>query len=55
MELYDRCKTKIITAHTTSLAALQLSLDGKLLASASETGTLIRIWNTDNGNLIQVN
>lgn len=38
----------IIPAHTTSLRALDLSPDGKLLASASETGTLIRVFSTAN-------
>jgi WD repeat-containing protein 45 len=38
----------IIPAHTSALRALDLSRDGTLLATASETGTLIRVFNTSN-------
>ncbi|RDA95357.1 hypothetical protein CP533_3481 [Ophiocordyceps camponoti-saundersi (nom. inval.)] len=38
----------IIPAHSSALKAIQLSSDGKLLASASETGTLIRVYSTTN-------
>lgn len=38
----------IIPAHTTILRAMDLSPDGKLLASASETGTLLRVFSTAN-------
>lgn len=38
----------IIPAHASTLKALQLSRDGQLLASASETGTLIRVYATAN-------
>lgn len=38
----------IIPAHSSSLKAIQLSPDGELLASASETGTLIRVYSTSN-------
>jgi WD40 repeat protein len=38
----------IIPAHTTNLRAMDLSPDGKLLASASETGTLLRVFSTAN-------
>lgn len=38
----------IIPAHSSALRALQLSPDGELLATASETGTLIRIYSTGN-------
>lgn len=36
----------IIPAHSSALKAMQLSPDGELLASASETGTLIRVHTT---------
>lgn len=38
----------IIPAHSSPLRAMQFSLDGSLLASASETGTLIRVYSTSN-------
>ncbi|PHH79827.1 hypothetical protein CDD80_3688 [Ophiocordyceps camponoti-rufipedis] len=38
----------IFPAHSSALKALQLSSDGELLASASETGTLIRVYSTSN-------
>lgn len=38
----------IIPAHSNSLRALDLSNDGEILATASETGTLIRVWSTAN-------
>lgn len=34
----------IIPAHSSALKAIRLSADGELLASASETGTLIRVY-----------
>lgn len=38
----------IIPAHSTSLRAMALSPDGQLLATASEQGTLIRVFSTSN-------
>ncbi|KAJ5794902.1 hypothetical protein N7457_001501 [Penicillium paradoxum] len=38
----------IIPAHSTPLRAMALSPDGKLLATASESGTLVRIFATGN-------
>jgi WD repeat-containing protein 45 len=38
----------IIPAHSSALRALELSPNGEILASASETGTLIRIFSTAN-------
>lgn len=54
IELYDRKQTKFISAHNTALACLTLSMDGKRLATASDKGTLIRVWNTADGQLLQV-
>jgi WD repeat-containing protein 45 len=38
----------IIPAHSSALKAIALSPDGELLATASETGTLIRVYSTSN-------
>lgn len=53
IELYDRRQTKFISAHNNPLSCLCLSLDGKRLATSSEKGTLIRVWNTADGQLLQ--
>ena len=53
VELYDVRRTKFVEAHTTSLACIALSLDGKLLATASEKGTLIRIFSTTDSSKLQ--
>lgn len=48
VELYDLKKTNIIAAHETALACFALNFDGTRLATASEKGTLIRIFDTAN-------
>ncbi|KAJ9508689.1 hypothetical protein QJQ45_027981, partial [Haematococcus lacustris] len=53
LELYDRRNTKFVSAHTNALCCLSLSLEGKRLVSASEKGTLVRVWNTADGQLLQ--
>lgn len=54
LELYDRKRTHFVAAHTSALAALALSLDGRRLATASDKGTLVRVWNTEDGAMLQV-
>lgn len=44
----DSGNVSIIPAHTSALRAMDLSPDGKLLATASEAGTLIRVFSTSN-------
>jgi WD40 repeat protein len=46
VELFDLGTTKFIAAHEAPLACLALSADGRLLATASEKGTLIRVFDT---------
>lgn len=54
VELYDVRRTKFIQAHTSALACIALSQDGKMLATASERGTLVRIHSTTEGTKLQV-
>ncbi|KAJ1719391.1 Phosphatidylinositol 3,5-bisphosphate-binding protein [Coemansia erecta] len=42
----------IIAAHATAISALAVSSDGTMVASASEKGTLIRIFDTMSGRLL---
>ncbi|KAI9820058.1 MAG: Phosphatidylinositol 3,5-bisphosphate-binding protein [Phylliscum demangeonii] len=44
----ERGNVSIVPAHASPLRALELSPGGELLATASETGTLIRIFSTAN-------
>jgi len=52
VELYDLRRTKFINAHDGALACLALSLDGALLATASEKGTLVRVWSAAEGTML---
>ncbi len=54
VELYDVRRTKFIPAHTSALACIALSQDGKMLATASERGTLVRVHSTFDGTRLQV-
>jgi hypothetical protein len=45
----ETMKTSIINAHTYALRAVALSRDEELIATASERGTMIRIWSARDG------
>ncbi|MED6111803.1 Autophagy- protein 18a [Stylosanthes scabra] len=53
VEHYAQKKTKFIPAHDSRIACFALTLDGQLIATASCKGTLIRIFDTDSGTLLQ--
>ncbi|WZY80057.1 hypothetical protein YC2023_026441 [Brassica napus] len=44
---------KVIKAHDSDIACMSLTLDGSLLATASTKGTLMRIFNSLDGTLLQ--
>lgn len=50
VELYDINKAMLIKAHDAELAQFALNMDGSRIASASEKGTLIRIWDCFTGD-----
>ena len=49
VELFDITRTTIVPAHESSLGHLSTNLDGTRLATASERGTLVRVWDTKSG------
>lgn len=53
VEHYAQKKTKFISAHDSRIACFALTLDGQLIATASTKGTLIRIFDTNQGTLLQ--
>ncbi|XP_051118498.1 autophagy-related protein 18a [Andrographis paniculata] len=53
VEHYASKRTKFIMAHDSRIACFALSQDGNLLATASSKGTLIRVFNTHDGSLLQ--
>jgi WD repeat-containing protein 45 len=53
IELYDIRKTTLIPAHESDLAQLALNTDGTKVATASDKGTLIRVFDTNSGELLQ--
>ena len=53
VELYDSRKSTLIPAHESELSQIALNLDGTRLATASDKGTLIRVFDTYSGELLQ--
>ncbi|KAL0375739.1 UNVERIFIED_CONTAM: Autophagy-related protein 18a [Sesamum calycinum] len=53
VEQYGLSRSKLIKAHDSDVACVALSNDGRLLATASTTGTLVRVFDTSDGRLLQ--
>lgn len=53
VENYGLKQTKFIMAHDSRVVCVALMNDGRLIATASSKGTLIRIFNTGDGSLLQ--
>lgn len=53
VEHYASKRTKFIMAHDSRIACFALTQDGQLLATCSSKGTLVRIFNTLDGSLLQ--
>lgn len=52
LRINDITKSMPIQAHANPLSCLALSLDGTKLATASEQGTVIRVWDTATSNQV---
>ena len=50
LELYDRNETRFISAHDSPLRCISLSFDGQMIATASEKGTLVRVFDCLSGH-----
>ncbi|KAK9714250.1 hypothetical protein RND81_06G081500 [Saponaria officinalis] len=53
VEHYASKRTKFIMAHDSRIACFALTHDGGLLATSSSKGTLVRVFNTFDGTLLQ--
>jgi WD40 repeat protein len=53
VKCYDKSITALINAHESGIACLGINSNGTLLATASDKGTLIRIFRTEDGSFLQ--
>lgn len=50
VKMYDAAQEKLISAHSSAIACVAVNQDSSLVASASEKGTLVRIWDPVTGD-----
>ena len=53
VEHYASKRTKYIMAHDSRVSSFALTNDGRFLATSSTKGTLVRVFNTFDGSLLQ--
>jgi len=53
IELFDTKETQVIQAHNNALTQIILNLEGTRLATSSEKGTLIRVFDTKTGSQLR--
>mmetsp|Transcript_22953 Transcript_22953/g.22679 ORF Transcript_22953/g.22679 Transcript_22953/m.22679 type:complete len:194 (-) Transcript_22953:192-773(-) len=53
VQIYNEEKSVSIHAHGTAIMCLELNYNGTMLATASDKGTVIRIFKPDDGSLLQ--
>lgn len=53
MTIYEKNHSHVIEAHSSSLSQIALNFTGSILATASDKGTLIRLFSTEDGSPIQ--